>query len=432
LSIIKATAKINSIFLAVILIVGTFAAVYPSFIIGVQAQAEYEYDSNSYNSEYPPSEYPPSEYPPSEYPPSEYPPSEYPPSEYETDNKKNNYYYPPKNPISADIVVPVDFPTIQQAINEANEGDTIEVLPGTYTEQLTINKTLTIIGSGVKSTIIEAPPLEELKLNVIGLPYIVEVNDEAEVTIEGFTILGPEGTDCGQLIGVSVLENGTINLKHSNIKGCTQNSVGVGFEGDGHATITKTFITDYREHGVFAFGSGTTLTMSDNKVIGSAPEEEGIIGILSVLSKVTITHNEVSKNICNHPDCGPNFLNQTQAFGIVAVVPDQGSVISKNYLSNNDGGIDVEGASGCCRVDQNKLTDNRFFGVTIVDGEHTISNSKIFGGKVGAAAIAFFEANTTATLDQVKIIGAETPIQALSTGNLTAAVNVLSPSVFLP
>ena len=101
-------------------------------------------------------------------------------------------YYPPKNPISPDIVVPVDFPTIQQAINEANEGDIIEVLPGTYIEQLTINKTLTIIGSGVKSTIIEAPPLEELELNVISLPYIVEVNDEAVVTIEGFTIKGPE------------------------------------------------------------------------------------------------------------------------------------------------------------------------------------------------------------------------------------------------
>ncbi len=37
------TAKINSIFLAVVLVVGTFAAVYPSFIIGVNAQAERDY-----------------------------------------------------------------------------------------------------------------------------------------------------------------------------------------------------------------------------------------------------------------------------------------------------------------------------------------------------------------------------------------------------
>ena len=94
-------------------------------------------------------------------------------------------------------------------------------MPGTYTEQLTISKNITIIGSGAESTIIEAPPLEELEPNVIGLPYIVEVNNGAEVTIKWFTIKGPQGTDCGELIGVSVIEDGTINLKHAVIKGCT-------------------------------------------------------------------------------------------------------------------------------------------------------------------------------------------------------------------
>jgi hypothetical protein len=55
----------------------------------------------------------------------------------------------------------------------------------------------------------------------------------------------------------------------------------------------------------------------------------------------------------------------------------------------------------------------------------------IFGGQIGAAAIATFD-NTTAVLDHVKIVGAEIPIQSLSSGNLTAAVNVLSPSFFQP
>ena len=87
--------------------------------------------------------------------------------------------------------------------------------------------------------------------------------------------------------------------------------------------------------------------------------------------------------------------------------------------------------SGCCIVDYNKLKDNRFFGVIIGDSEHIVSNSKIFGGQIGAAAIATFD-NTTAILDHVKIVGAEIPIQSLSSGNLTAAVNVLSPSFFQP
>ena len=46
------------------------------------------------------------------------------------------------------LVVPTQFPTIQAAINAANSGNTIKVLPGTYTEQVSINKNLIIAGSG--------------------------------------------------------------------------------------------------------------------------------------------------------------------------------------------------------------------------------------------------------------------------------------------
>ena len=87
-------------------------------------------------------------------------------------------------------------------------------------------------------------------------------------------------------------------------------------------------------------------------------------------------------------------------------------VIANNYVTNNDAGIGVFGSSGCCIVDYNKLKDNRFFGVIIGDSEHIVSNSKIFGGQIGAAAIATFD-NTTAILDHVKIVGAEIPIQSL-------------------
>jgi hypothetical protein len=45
--------------------------------------------------------------------------------------------------------------TIQGAINVANVGDVILVCPGTYDEQLVINKALTITGSGVGATIVQ-------------------------------------------------------------------------------------------------------------------------------------------------------------------------------------------------------------------------------------------------------------------------------------
>ncbi len=71
--------------------------------------------------------------------------------------------------------------------------------------------------------------------------------------------------------------------------------------------------------------------------------------------------------------------------------------------------------------------DNRFFGITIIDGENTISNTKIFGGNVGVAAIAF-SANTIATLDHVKIVGATIPVQEFPSGGFTAEVVILPNS----
>jgi hypothetical protein len=244
------TTKTSALFLVIVLVVGTFAlSLSSSFIIEVQAQAESEYrydynDDNNYNS------------------------AEYYPPEYESNGYMQKDHYP-------DIIVPINFPTIQSAIDAADEGD-VKVLPGTYTEQLNIAKSLTIIGSGAKSTIIEAPlPLEDLDINVIGRPYIVEVNNEAEVTMKGFTIKGVEDATCDVLFGVTVLGDATLELDSAIIKDCTFAGIVVGISltsGNsqiGHATITNTVITDYQKFGAYADGSGSTLTMSYNKIIGS-------------------------------------------------------------------------------------------------------------------------------------------------------------------
>jgi hypothetical protein len=105
------TKQTSAIFLLVVLVTGTFALSLSSpssFSIGeAKAQTEYRYgydDNNSYNSKYQ--------------------------SEYEPKKYKDNYYQQKDPP--ADITVPTpNFPTIQKAINTAQEGDVIKVLPGT-------------------------------------------------------------------------------------------------------------------------------------------------------------------------------------------------------------------------------------------------------------------------------------------------------------
>ncbi len=337
-----------------------------------------------------------------------------------------------------DITVPTDFPTIQAAINASNPGDTIKVLPGIYTEQLTINKSLTIIGSGSKSTIIQAPDV----LNpspVIPFPgraNIVEIFNEAIATMKGFTIAGPSGNICEGLAGVSIHGDATLEIDSSAIIGCLREGILVGLaefipRGPqiGHAVITKTDITDYRVVGIQTGGENTTLVISKSQVIAAdAPEVVGQIGIFGAIGpKVVIVDNKISGNICNNPECGPDFFTQVQGSGIFLFDVNQDSIIAGNKVTNNDLGIALAENSGCCKIENNKLSDNRFFGITIIDGENIISNTKIFGGNVGVAAIAF-SANTIATLDNVKIVGATIPVQEFPSGGFTAEVVILPNS----
>ncbi len=243
--------------------------------------------------------------------------------------------------------------------------------------------------------------------------------------MKGITIAGPSGNICVGLAGVSIQEDATLEIDSSAIIGCLREVILVGLSefipigpNVGHAVITNTDITDYRVVGIQIGGENTTVVVSKSQVIAAdVPRVEVQIGILGGIGpKVVIVDNKISGNICNNPECVPDFstpfpqpdLPQFPRSGIFLLDVNQDSIIAGNKVTNNDVGIAVAENSGCCKIENNKLSDNRFFGVTIVDGEHTIFNTKIFGGKVGAAAIAI-TANTTATLDSVKIVDAEIP-----------------------
>lgn len=53
------------------------------------------------------------------------------------------------------IRVPQDFATIQEAINNASEGDTVYVSAGTYYEHLIVNKAISLVGENNTTTIID-------------------------------------------------------------------------------------------------------------------------------------------------------------------------------------------------------------------------------------------------------------------------------------
>ena len=139
------------------------------------------------------------------------------------------------------IKVPHDFATIQEAIYNATEGDTIQVVNGTYYENLVINKGLTLIGENRIGTIIDA--------NQNGAAiYIVAKN----VALTGFTIRN-SGSNPGLLLTSSLNTKITQNIIEAN-------QHGISLQNSNNTLITKNKITNNQ------VGIQITLNSSNNTI----------------------------------------------------------------------------------------------------------------------------------------------------------------------
>src|SRR5205085_6509291 len=104
---------------------------------------------------------------------------------------------------------PGEYHTIQSAVTAANAGDTVQVDPGTYIEQVTIDNSghsrdnLKLVGLN-QNAIIQAPAV------MTSPKAIVDVSASQNVTIDKFTIQGPGGGPCDSLeYGVRVDHGGS-------------------------------------------------------------------------------------------------------------------------------------------------------------------------------------------------------------------------------
>jgi hypothetical protein len=231
----------------------------------------------------------------------------------------------------------VSFSTISDAVSSSSvpAGSTVEVCPGTYPEQVTISKALTLEGitSGNSNQAIITVPVAGLVLDASGFAVQIEVT-AGPVNITNITVDGT-GNDLGGsalLIGIFYGSGSSGVIKDVTTRNQLNSGQGTGILADNtNGTIESVTIEDCSVHDFDDIGIGVegnfTATVKANHVNGSSAPRIGI----AVMSAGSVTDNEVT---------GPGI---SVGFGIDVDFP--GVTISDNTVTNwNTGLIDSDAA----------------------------------------------------------------------------------------
>jgi parallel beta-helix repeat protein len=338
------------------------------------------------------------------------------------------------------LVVPDDHPTIQAAVDAADAGDTVRVRSGSYSEQVTIVKELTLTGAGASSTTIRAPA--QLAPGDFDQAFLLGVTNGAMVTVSGLTVAGPSHGPCGTLNeGVLVADDAMLTLRASAVTDihddplgyCNRSGAGIrvglpSFTAGpsvGHASITDVTVSDYQFEGIAIGGAGSTANIAHNRISGVGPSEATAqLGVAVLEAQATVIGNKVSANLCDSltfggPGCGPDPINQFQSAGIIGFLAEEGTLFANNEVSDNDVGLYMYSSTGAV-VSSNTAIDNRYFGLLLQNGDYAASANTISGGQTGVGVVADM-VDTTAVLQRNRISGSSlAPVRELSCCGFTA------------
>jgi parallel beta-helix repeat protein len=266
-----------------------------------------------------------------------------------------------------DIIVPDDYGTIQEAIDAANVDDSIfvreNVLP--YNEELTISKTIKLIGEDMTTTKIDGSGIAG------GSGVVVHISAD-NVFIRGFTITGGDyGIYCDSADNAKIKQN----IISQN------NDYGIYLDTTIDNTIKSNTIS-HNNADLDLDGFGIYVLDSHVKGIWYNTISFNLVGIKIVDSTIggclnwnTFLANGIAIDYDPEPMeiDGNTFIDNTIAIKITG--DDSLLTITNNIISGSEIGIYVE--TGSPVIDGNTFTDNEY-GIYYLGGSNPIITNNIF------------------------------------------------------
>jgi hypothetical protein len=297
------------------------------------------------------------------------------------------------------------YTSIQAAVIAAKPGDTISVCPGTYAEQVAINKNITIQGNDIANQdlalIKPAAVLPNSTGLVNGMPVAaaVLVDGASNVNLSNLTVDASNNSisDCGTLLVGIYYRNssGKVNsvavrnvVLGTGHEGCNSGYAIFAQSGNGGSSnlqVTNSSIHDYQKNGIIGQEAKTQLTAQSNALsgVGANPNlaQNGIQFAFG--AKGTADSNLVINHIyagCNDP--------QTCNFAASNILVFQAGTVK---ITNNNTGksqLNIALATNNAEANNNVAFDSDiFYGVYAVGSGNKVQNNSIFNSASAAVFV---------------------------------------------